>query len=231
MALGIGDLSMKRGKSTSKRTKEMSAGESADPATGVGLQDVLQQLLTHESDFRAFVRRRLADDAMAEDVLQQSLMRAVERQHTLQQSENLVGWFYRILRNAIVDVYRSRAAESKKTDTFLQELITAGEDKTPALNELRPTVCACLQLLLPNILPPMPTCSSSSTCKASPLLLWHKSSISRRTTSPYASIAHARHYAPAWRNLVASAPNTGASTASASSRVPDPAENQSSRAL
>ena len=82
-----------------------------------------------------------------------TLMRAVERQHTLQQSENVVGWFYRILRNAIVDVYRSRAAESKKTDTFLQELITAGEDKTPALDELRPTVCACLQRLLPNIRP------------------------------------------------------------------------------
>lgn len=131
----------------------MSVGGSADPATGVGLQDVLQQLLAHESGFRAFVRRRLADDAMAEDVLQQSLMRAVERQHTLQQSENVVGWFYRILRNAIVDMYRSRAAESKKTDTFLQELITAGEDKTPALDELRPTVCACLQRLLPVLRP------------------------------------------------------------------------------
>lgn len=144
---------MKRGKITSKSTKEVSVGGSADSAAGVGLQDVLQQLLAHESDFRAFVRRRLADDAMAEDVLQQSLMRAVERQHTLQQSENVVGWFYRILRNAIVDVYRSRAAESKKTDTFLQELITAGEDKTPSLDELRPTVCACLQRLLPNIRP------------------------------------------------------------------------------
>ena len=144
---------MKWETSTSKKTKELSVGRMAAPATRVGLQDVLQQLLAHESDFRVFVRRRLADDAMAEDVLQQSLMRAVERQHTLQQSENVVGWFYRILRNAIVDLYRSRAAESRKTDTFLQELLTAGEDKTPALDELRPTVCACLQRLLPNLRP------------------------------------------------------------------------------
>lgn len=144
---------MKRGRITNKSTKTVSVRGSADSATGVVLQDVLQQLLAHESDFRAFVRRRLADDAMTEDVLQQSLMRVVERQHTLKQSENVVGWFYRILRNAIVDVYRSRAAESKKTDTFLHELITAGEDKTPALDELRPTVCACLQQLLPNIRP------------------------------------------------------------------------------
>jgi RNA polymerase sigma-70 factor (ECF subfamily) len=120
---------MKRETITSKKTKEMSVGRMADPATGVGLQDVLQQLLTHE------------------------LMRAVERQHTLQKRENVVGWFYRILRNAIVDVYRSRATESKKTGTFLQDLIAAGEDKTPAFDELRPTVCACLQRLLPNIRP------------------------------------------------------------------------------
>jgi RNA polymerase sigma-70 factor (ECF subfamily) len=144
---------MKREIITSKKTKEMSVGRMVDPATGVGLQDVLQQLLAHESDFRVFVRRRLSDGAMAEDVLQESLMRAVERQHTLQQRENVVGWFYHILRNAIVDVYRSRATESKKTGTFLQELIAAGEDKTPALDELRPTVCACLQRLLPNIRP------------------------------------------------------------------------------
>jgi len=153
MALRTGDPSMKPGKTTGKSTNEMSSAGSADPATKVGLQEVLQQLLAHESDFRVFVRRRLADDAMAEDVLQQSLMRAVERQHTLQQSENVVGWFYRILRNAIVDLYRSRAAESRKTDTFLQELLTAGEDKTPALDELRPSVCACLQRLLPNLRP------------------------------------------------------------------------------
>ena len=144
---------MKRESITNKKTKEMSVGRMVDPATGVGLQDVLRQLLVHESDFRVFVRRRLGDDAMADDVLQESLKRAVERQHTLQQRENVVGWFYGILRNAVVDVYRSRASESKKTSTFLQELIAAGEDKTPAFDELRPTVCACLQRLLPNIRP------------------------------------------------------------------------------
>jgi RNA polymerase sigma factor (sigma-70 family) len=145
---------MKRETITSKRAKVMSVGGVGDdPSTGVGLQNVLQQLLTHESDFRVFVRRRLSDDAMAEDVLQESLMRAVERQHTLQQCENVVSWFYRILRNAIVDVYRSRAAEFRKTDAFLQQLIAAGEDKTPAMDELRPTICACLLRLLPNIRP------------------------------------------------------------------------------
>jgi RNA polymerase sigma factor (sigma-70 family) len=145
--------SIKRGRVKREPGKEEPVGPTTEYGPGVGLPGVLQQLLAHESDFRAFVRRRLADDATAEDVLQQSLMRAVERQHTLRQSENVVAWFYRILRNAIVDLYRSRAAESKKTDTFFQELVASGEDKTPALDELRLTVCACLHRLLPAIRP------------------------------------------------------------------------------
>jgi RNA polymerase sigma-70 factor (ECF subfamily) len=133
--------------------KKVPAGRPAGPESEGGLRDLLSELLAHESSFRAFVRRRVGDEALAEDLLQQSLMRAVERQHTLQNSENVVAWFYRILRNAVIDSYRSHAAETRKTDAFMQELVTAGEDKTPAMDELRPTVCACLQRLLPNLRP------------------------------------------------------------------------------
>lgn len=118
-----------------------------------GLQDILGQLLAHESVFRAFLRRRVGDDALTEDLLQQSLMRAVEQQHTVQDRDSAVAWFYRILRNAVVDYYRAHAADARKTEAFLQELVTTGEDKTPALDELGPTVCACLQQLLPALRP------------------------------------------------------------------------------
>ncbi|GMV48553.1 MAG: hypothetical protein NBKEAIPA_03377 [Nitrospirae bacterium] len=122
-------------------------------SAGQEWKQILQDLLSHESEFRAFVRRRLSDEALAEDILQQSLLRAVERQHARPQTEHVVAWFYRILRNAIIDTYRSRAAENRKTDALLQELVTAGEDRTPALDELRPTICACLQRLLPSLRP------------------------------------------------------------------------------
>jgi RNA polymerase sigma-70 factor (ECF subfamily) len=38
-------------------------------------------------------------------------------------------------------------------EAFIQELAITGTDKTPAFDELRPTVCACLQRLLPNLKP------------------------------------------------------------------------------
>lgn len=123
-------------------------GDQAEPSTNQGGPDILSQLLDRESSFRMFVRRQVGEDALADDLLQQSLMRAVERQHSIQDSDSVVAWFYRILRNAVIDYYRARATETKKTDGFMQELITAGEDKTPALDELHPTVCGCLQRLL-----------------------------------------------------------------------------------
>jgi len=147
-----GDMKKTIGR-TAKRAVTPIPPETQARTTGTEWQAILQQLLARESDFRAFLRRRLSDEALAEDVLQQSLMRAVEHHHVLPDTENVVGWFYRILRNAVVDTYRSRAADVRKTDALLQELVTAGEDQTPALDELRPTVCACLHRLLPTIRP------------------------------------------------------------------------------
>ena len=115
--------------------------------------EILSHLLSRESDFRSFLRRRVADDALAEDLLQQSFMRAVQQEHRVKQPEQVVTWFYRILRNATVDYYRARAADDRKLEAFVQELAATGTDRTPALDELRPTICACLQRLLPDLRP------------------------------------------------------------------------------
>lgn len=120
---------------------------------GNGRPDILSLLLARESDFRAFLRRRIADDALAEDLLQQSFLRAVQQEHHVRRPDQIVAWFYRILRNAAVDYYRARAASERKIEAFMQELAASGTDKTPALDELRPTVCACLERLLPALRP------------------------------------------------------------------------------
>jgi len=114
---------------------------------------ILSHLVAHQSDFRAFLQRRIGNDALAEDLLQQSFMRAVQQAHQVEQAEQVMAWFYRILRNATVDYYRARAADDRKLEAFVQELAATGKDKTPALDELRPTVCACLEQLLPRLKP------------------------------------------------------------------------------
>ncbi|MFO0706385.1 MAG: sigma-70 family RNA polymerase sigma factor [Nitrospira sp.] len=118
-----------------------------------GLPAVLTELLSRESSFRAFVRRRVGDDALAEDLLQQSLVRAVEQQHTVENQDSVVAWFYRILRHAVIDYYRAHAADERKVDGFRQELATRGEDQVPAPDDWQPAVCACLHRLLPGLRP------------------------------------------------------------------------------
>ena len=118
-----------------------------------GLDDLMHRLLEQESAFRAFLRKRLSDNVVGEDLLQQSLMKAVERYHDLRKSDNAISWFYRILRNTVVDYYRSQAADHRKVDGLLQVMVVSGEDQTPALDELRPTICACLGALLQSMRP------------------------------------------------------------------------------
>lgn len=125
----------------------------ADHTSNAVLEDLTQRLLEHHSAFRAFLRKRLSDDALVDDLLQQSLMKAVERHHDLQRSDSAVSWFYRILRNTVTDYYRSHAADNRKVEGLLQELLLSGEDKSPALDEIRPSVCACLGPLLNGMRP------------------------------------------------------------------------------
>lgn len=117
------------------------------------LGDLTHRLIEQESAFRAFLRKRISDDAVTEDLLQQSLMKAVEHGHELKKSDSAVSWFYRILRNAVTDYYRSHTADHRKVKSLRQEMIAAGEDKMPALDEIRPAICTCLDPLLKEMRP------------------------------------------------------------------------------
>ena len=92
----------------------ISTTEKTSDDSNAVLGDLTHRLLEQESAFRAFLRKRLSDDAVTEDLLQQSLMKAVERGHELKKSDSAVSWFYRILRNAVTDYYRSHAARPSK---------------------------------------------------------------------------------------------------------------------
>lgn len=143
---------VKKHADSSDLEKSSAAGDSHHPGSLV-LDDLIQRLFEEQSAFRGFLQKRLSDDALVEDLLQQSFMKAVERHHELKKSESVVSWFYRILRNAVVDYYRSHASDERRVKGLQQEMIALGEDKTPSLDEVRPTVCACLNSLLKDMRP------------------------------------------------------------------------------
>lgn len=112
---------------------------------------IIQRLLENESAFRQFVRRRVSEEALVDDILQQSLTRAVARAHSLHNEESALAWFYRILRHTLADYYRSRGAEARRNEAFLQELTVSDHHLEPSLDEAKETVCACLHRLLPGL--------------------------------------------------------------------------------
>jgi RNA polymerase sigma-70 factor (ECF subfamily) len=127
-------------------------GDRDEVVVGSSLEQ-LDQLMLAQQTFKDFIRRRVPTEDIADDLLQHSLIKAVEQVHTVRNEESLVPWFYRLLRHTIIDYYRSHATEQKKHERFLKELTISEADKEPSFAEIPPEVCACLTRLLPGLRP------------------------------------------------------------------------------
>jgi RNA polymerase sigma-70 factor (ECF subfamily) len=102
-------------------------------------------LLENLEQFTAFVRRRIADPELAADIVQDSLLKALKSAEQLRENENVTAWFYKILRNAIIDVYRRRDVNERAIEKLTADLDTTEETETE--------VCRCLDGLIPTLKP------------------------------------------------------------------------------
>jgi RNA polymerase sigma factor (sigma-70 family) len=86
----------------------------------------------------------------AEDILQEAFVRSLSRADTLQSAESATAWFYRVLRNAIIDHYRREGTRSRTLQRFAMdsEEDTAGSDP-----ELEAVACACIATLVGTLKP------------------------------------------------------------------------------
>jgi len=106
-------------------------------------------LLEQRGRFLGFVRRRVADAASAEDILQAAYIRALQHEGELQAQESVVSWFYRVLRNAVIDTYRRRATEDRALEAWGREM----EGRTAPSAEIVDEVCACLAGVMETLRP------------------------------------------------------------------------------
>ena len=101
-------------------------------------------LLENLDEFVAFARARVGDPEMAADLVQDSLLKAIMSGGELRDSESSRAWFYRILRHAIIDLYRRRDGERKALEKLQVEEPDANADKV---------ICRCLDRLIPTLKP------------------------------------------------------------------------------
>lgn len=108
--------------------------------------DLATILLKNLSVFQAFARNRLGDEQLAADAVQDSLLKAIKSQSDPADKENIMAWFYRILRNVITDLHRRQATRDRAISSYSMESETTSDG-------LKSFVCQCLHALIPAMEP------------------------------------------------------------------------------
>lgn len=110
------------------------------------MTETITPLLESRERFLAFLRSKLNDPDLAEDLLQESLLKAVRAAPNLRAEEQLVPWFFAILRNAVTDAYRRQGRAPDLADLSLAADV-------PQTEEEQHNACTCFEALLPALKP------------------------------------------------------------------------------
>ena len=68
-----------------------------------------------------FIRKRVDDKFIAEDILQDVFMKILNKIDTLREDSKIQNWLYQLTRNAIIDYYRSHKIKENVTDSIMEE--------------------------------------------------------------------------------------------------------------
>jgi len=81
----------------------------------------------YHSNLLAFIRKRINDNMVAEDILQDIFVRIHSRIDTLEDNSKLESWLYQVTRNAVIDYYRSHKPTKELPDWLEQPQISSEE--------------------------------------------------------------------------------------------------------
>ena len=111
--------------------------------------DAIEALLVeNHSRLLGFVRSKVDDLDLAEDILQDSLVKALRAAPDLRDEERMTSWFYRIVRNGITDAHRKSAARGRG-----RERLAGAEVEEHPTPEDEARLCGCFRSLLPTLKP------------------------------------------------------------------------------
>ncbi len=107
-------------------------------------------LLANHHRFLRFLERRVGSREDAEEILQSAFVRSLDKGNEIRDLESSVAWFYRLLRNAVIDHYRRSAAMQRKLEGYADQLGDSIEVGDPATEKV---ICECIHELLPTLKP------------------------------------------------------------------------------
>ncbi len=105
--------------------------------------ELTQRLVENHRQFLSFLERRIGDRALAEDILQDAFVKTLQKEDDARDQTSSLAWFYRTLRNAVIDHYRRSGARGRALELLAREL--AGATAPPP--ELHDAICGCVTRL------------------------------------------------------------------------------------
>jgi RNA polymerase sigma factor (sigma-70 family) len=112
-------------------------------------EQALSKLIESRAQFLGFLKKRISSADVAEDLLQNAFVKSIEKGGDIKDEESIVAWFYRVLRNSVVDYYRQSGRSQQELSGILADLDSYGQPTPEAENE----ICECVNPLLDNLKP------------------------------------------------------------------------------
>src|SRR5258708_2014765 len=78
-------------------------------------QRISEVVKREQSRLRNFIRRRVPDPSDVEDIVQDVFYRLVEANRLLMPIEHVTGWLFRVARNRITDLFRTKKARRSRS--------------------------------------------------------------------------------------------------------------------
>lgn len=102
---------------------------------------------------RAFIAKRVADEASVNDLSQEVFVRMQRGLGGLKKESRLVSWIYQIARHAIIDYYRARDRQPERlvglaNDLEMLHSASLPEESAEGLGQLRTELAGCLRPMI-----------------------------------------------------------------------------------
>jgi RNA polymerase sigma-70 factor (ECF subfamily) len=112
-------------------------------------EELLSAMAENRRTFLSFLERRVGHRETAEDLLQESFARSLNKV-PLEAGESVTAWFYRVLRNGLIDHYRRKGASDRALASLEKELAEVAPEMSP---DERDEVCRCVTRLSETLKP------------------------------------------------------------------------------
>ncbi|MCC7153364.1 MAG: sigma-70 family RNA polymerase sigma factor [Bryobacterales bacterium] len=121
----------------------------SSPANSGLSPGAVARLVEGRRQFLTFLEKRIQSQAAAEDILQAAFVRSFEKGGSVRDEESVVAWFYRVLRNAVIDYYRQQGSAGRASEQLIAHL----EDHQEPDDVFKGEICECVTALLDNVKP------------------------------------------------------------------------------